>query len=83
MGSQSGQRRPHYGKSHQFKDEALVDHYYNQELSLAQPYIVDGGKIESAMTRKSSKYESLNSKHTDHKQRNTGNETGNKTGKRY
>jgi len=87
MGSRSGIRRPHYGKSHQFADEEIVNHYGHEYMNLAQPYIIDGGKIESAMTRKASGYESRNSLHTDHNQRNTGNETGNKngknTGKRY
>jgi len=80
MGSKSGERRPHYGKEHQFKDEAIVDHYYNQKLNLAQPFIVDGGKIESAMTRKSSEYERRKSMHTDHNQRRVNRESGKRTG---
>jgi len=82
-GTRSGIRRPHYGKGSQFVLEQAADHYRQdlttgKDLNLAQPYILDGGVIESAMTRKSSGYEHRNSMHRDHGQRRVDRETGKK-----
>jgi len=78
MGVRSGIRRDHYHKGEEFGTEEHVNHRYGEVFPRAQPYIINGGLIESAMTRKASGYEGRRSMHTEHGQRRVDKQTGKK-----